>query len=105
MSALVYEGLGAAMAAGIVLALIGFHPESNPKGIGLALLTGFLGMGGALGFYYAVRIGKVSVVVMVTAMYPSIPILLGYFLLKEPISLKEGVGILFAFVALVLFAS
>jgi len=105
MSAMVYEALGAAIAGFSILAILGFHPESNPKGIGLAILTGVLGMVGALGFYYAVKYGKVSVVAVLTAMYPIVPIFLGYFLLKEPITLKEGLGILFAFVALILFAS
>jgi len=59
---------------------------------------------GALGFLFAVKSGKVSNVVMFTAMSPILTILLAYLLLKEPITLREGLGMLFAFAALFLIA-
>ena len=105
MSALIFEAVGAVIMGFAVLALMGFQPEIHPKGIGLGILTGILGLAGALGFLFAVKSGKVSVVAMFTAMAPIVTILLAYFLLKEPITLKEGLGMVFAFVALFLFVT
>jgi transporter family protein len=104
MSAIIFESIGVIIVAVVVLWLLGFHPEIHPKGVGLAILTGIIGMIGALGFLFAVKSGKVSNVVMFTAMSPILTILLAYLLLKEPITLREGIGILFAFAALFLIA-
>lgn len=103
MSALVFEAIGVIIVGLIVLSFLGFRPEVHPKGIVLAILTGIIGMTGALGFLMAVKTGKVSIVAMVTAMAPIVTILLAYFLLSERISLKEGLGIVFAFAAISLF--
>jgi transporter family protein len=105
LSAMVYEVIGTAIMGLIVLILIGFRPEIHPKGISLAIITGILGISGALGFLFAVKSGKVSIVAMFTAMSPVVTILLAYFFLKEPITLKEGVGILCAFAAIYCFAA
>ncbi len=104
MSAVIFESIGVIIVGVVVLCLLGFQPEIHPKGVGLAILTGILGMIGALGFLFAVKSGKVSNVVMFTAMSPILTILLAYLLLKEPITLREGLGMLFAFAALFLIA-
>jgi transporter family protein len=105
MSAVIFEAIGVIIAGLVVLALVGFRPEVHPRGVGLAVLTGLLGVTGALGFLFAVKAGKVSVVAMLTAMYPLMTLLLSHFLLKEPITLKEGLGILCALAAIVLFVT
>ena len=105
MSAMIFEAVGVIIMGFIILAVVGFRPEAHPKGVGLAVITGVLGITGALGFLFAVKSGKVSVVAMFTAMSPVITILLAHFLLKESITLKEGLGMLCAFAALVLFAT
>ncbi len=105
MSAVVYESLGALVMGGVVLAILNFRPEVDARGVCLALATGMLGIAGALGFLFAVKSGKVSVVSMFTALSPLITVALGYLLLKEPITLKEGLGILCAFIAIFLFSS
>lgn len=105
MSAIVYESLGALAMGGIVLAILGFRPDVHAKGICLAVATGMLGLTGALGFLFAVKSGKVSVVAMFTALSPLITIALGVLVLKEPITLKEGLGIVCAFIAIFLFSA
>ena len=105
MSAVVYESTGALLMGLIVLGLLDFRPDVNIHGIFLAVLTGMLGMAGGLAFLFAVRSGKVSVVAMFTSLSPLITIALGYFVLKESITLKEGLGILSAFIAIVLFSA
>ena len=103
MSASVYEGIGSAVFALIIFFFLGFKPDVHPKGISLAFATGLLGMLGALFYLIAMPKGKVSVIATISALNPIITIALAYFILKEPISLKEGVGMVFAFIAIILF--
>jgi len=105
MSALLYNIVGAFIVGIVILYLLNFSPQIHAKGIALAIFMGTLGILGALGMLYAMRQGKVSVVTVVSALYPLVSILLAYFILKEPVTLKEGVGIAFALVALVLFST
>ena len=105
MSAVVFEAVGVAVAGVIGLTMVGFRPDLHPKGMGLAILTGLLGMVGALAFLIAVKSGKVSVVALFTGMSPVVTILLAHFLLSEPITLREGLGMLCAFAAMALLAA
>jgi transporter family protein len=99
----VFEGLGSAIFALIILFTLSFKPEIHPKGVSLAFITGLLGMLGALFYLFAMLKGKVSVIATLVALNPVITIGLAYFFLKEPITLKEGVGMVFALIAIVLF--
>ncbi len=102
-SAIVWEVLGA-LTVGIVAAgILKFRPETHWKGALFAFLTGISGTLGVMFFFFAVNRGKASVVVTLTALYPVVTILLAFLLLEEAISLKQGVGIGFALVAMVLF--
>ncbi len=105
MSAVVYESIGALVMGGIVLAILDFRPDVNARGICLAVVTGMLGIAGGLGFLFAVKSGKVSVVAMFTSLSPLITIVLGYLVLNESITVKEGLGVISAFVAIFLFAA
>jgi transporter family protein len=105
MSAVVYEGLGSTVFAIIILLVMGFRLETHPKGMSLAFVTGILGMLGALFYLFAMPKGKVSVIATITALNPIITIGLAYFFLKEPITLKEGVGMIFALIAIILFTT
>ena len=105
MSALLYNIVGAFIVGIVILYLLNFSPQIHAKGIALAVFMGTLGILGALGMLYSMRQGKVSVVTVISALYPLVSILLAYFILKEPVTLKEGVGIVFALVALVLFST
>ena len=103
LSASVFEGLGSAIFALIILFTLSFKPEIHPKGVPLAFITGLLGMLGALFYLFAMTKGKVSVIATLVALNPVITIGMAYLFLKEPITVKEGVGMVFAFVAIVLF--
>jgi transporter family protein len=105
MSAMVYESIGVGIMGGVVLITLGFRPEVHAKGIGLAIVTGVLGITGALGFLFAAKSGKISIVAVLTAMSPVITILLAHFFLKEPITVREGLGLLCAFAAIYLFTT
>lgn len=104
-SAIVYEVAGTMVVGLLALALVGFRPEVNAKGILFAVLTGVTGLLGTLFFFYAVRSAKVSVVVSLTALYPMITILLALIFLREPISIRQLLAIILAMAALLLFAT
>lgn len=103
-SALVYETLGGLVVGIIVLIIIGFKLDFHTKGISFAFLAGFAAMVGALFFLYAVTKGKTALVVSLTALYPLVTVVLASLIIKEPLTIKEGFGILFALIAMVLFA-
>jgi len=104
-SVLVYEVIGAIIVGMAVLFLVNFKPEVNAKGITFAILTGIAGTLGALFFIFAVSRGETSVVVTTTALYPLVTITLAFLILKEPITIKQGVGMIFAFAAMMLLST
>lgn len=56
-------------------------------------------------FIMALRNGPTMPVVLVTSMYPMITLLLSVIFLKQGLSLKHGLGMIFAILALILFAT
>lgn len=104
-SAMIFEVLGAMLVALIVLMSMDFKPDLNPKGVGLAVLTGVFGVCGALAYLYAVSKGPVSLVSIATAMYPIITVFLAWGLLKETLGLKQLAGVVLGLFALWLIAS
>ena len=103
--AMVYQVGGAVIFGIVLLAWIGFRPQVEPRGIAFAVAAGICGMGGAFLYLLAVSKGKVSIIVFISAMYPVVTIALSYIFLHETISLKEGIGMVFALAAIVLFST
>jgi transporter family protein len=104
-SAVVFEALGGTVVALAVLVVIGFRPETDVRGVALAMLTGVLGVLGALGYLYAVMRGPVTLISTVTALYPILTVMLAYGLLQEPVSLRQAVGIVLALIAISLLTT
>jgi len=104
-SIVIYEVLAGLIIGVVFLCLLGFKPEIHPAGILYAILTGVAGLMGGLFYLFAVAQGKVSVVVTLTALYPMITIALGAFLLKLPVTLKQGCGMVLAVLSIVLLAT
>jgi transporter family protein len=105
VSALIFQVAGAMVIGLFCLALTGFHPETHPRGILFALLTGISGVLGTLFYFMAASRGKIGVVVSITALYPLITILLAFFFLKEPLTFKQLLGMFFSLVAILLFTT
>jgi len=103
-SALIYEVAGAALVGLLTLALVGFRPDTHPRGVLFAVLTGVAGMLGTLFYFAAAKSGKITVVVSITALYPLITILLASIFLKEPITAKQLAGMVLALIAIVLLS-
>ncbi len=103
-SILIYGALGSLIIGIIVLSFLGFKPEIHIKGIIFGGLAGITITLGTLFFLSALSKGKVSVVVPMTALYPLITIILSFLLLNEQITIKQGIGIILAIIAMILFS-
>lgn len=104
VSVLFYGVLGAAVSGITGLLVMGFRPEGQPLGISYALISSIVGTAGAFFYYFALSRYKASVVITLTALYPMVTIVLSFIILKEGITLKQGIGILFALLAVVFFS-
>lgn len=104
-SAILFEVLGGAIVAlGVLLSLHG-KPDIHPKGVLLAITTGILGFGGALCFLYAASKGPISLVAILSALYPVIALVLAMMFLHESITIKQGLGIILGLGAMVLITT
>ncbi len=104
--ALVYQTLGGLPVLFLVLAWLRFRPAYHPHGVLYAFLTGLAGAVGTLCFFAALqRAPSTTSVVMVTALYPLVVILLALIFLREPLTLRQGVGAILALIALVLLSA
>jgi len=103
-SVLVFQAVGSAIVGLGVLLAVRDQVQWQATGAFWAIVTGLFGMLGSLFFIRAISHGKVTTIVTITALYPLISIVLALIFLKEPFSLKQGLGIIFALTALVLFS-
>lgn len=104
-SAFVYEVSGELIIALFMLASLGFKPSFHSKGTPLALLAGVFGGLGVYWYLVAAQRGGVSQLVSLTALYPIITVMLGVFLLNDPITAKQMLGIVLAIIAVILVAT
>jgi drug/metabolite transporter (DMT)-like permease len=87
-----------------IVALFMRQPAMPPRNLwGLVILNGILDVTGN-GFYaLAARTGRLDVAAVLGALYPASTVLLAWLLLKEKISAIQMVGIMLAFLAIILF--
>lgn len=104
-SGIVYQGLGSLLVAVFVLFSLNSRPDVHPTGIALAVITGVLGTLGALCFLVAISRGPVSLVAAFTALAPVLTILLAKVILNDPITPRQGLGIVLAIGATLLIAT
>jgi len=101
---LIIESVGTLIVVGVLLASMKFRVGADLRGTAYALAAGLAGALGSLFFLLALSRGKASVVVTMTAIYPLVVIILSALFLKEPLTLKQGAGIVLAMAAMVLFS-
>jgi bacterial/archaeal transporter family protein len=87
-----------------VFLISGFEIEKKGLGIGYSMLAGIVGSIGTIFFYLALRNGKASVVVPLTALYPLVTVILSFLLLKEHISAVNLAGVFLALIAGILLS-
>ncbi len=104
-SALLWEVAGMLLAGLCLFASNRFQAAFHPRGVLFAMLTGLCGLSGTLFFFAAARQGKISVVASFTALYPLVTILLAVLLLGESLSLRQGIGMVLALIAISLLSS
>ena len=101
-SAMVYQTLGSAVGALVILATLRFRLPVQVKGITFSILAGIAGVVGTQFLLMALNEGKASVVVPVTALYPIGVILLAVLVLKEALTLRQVCDVLLSLVAIYL---
>lgn len=87
-----------------VLATSEFPLEVTVGGFFFAVLAGICSSLGGVLFLQALSRGNASIVIPFTALYPLITIILSFTILRETITVKQGVGIALALISMVLLA-
>jgi transporter family protein len=97
--------IAAVLAGAVMLATGGIPPGFTMRGTLYAFLAGISSALAVLLFLASVRRGNASVVITFTALYPLVTIVLSVVILKETISIQQGIGIILALIAMVLLAA
>jgi len=100
-----YSSIGVLISGVIALVLLDFKPDLSAKGSAYGLLNGLASGIACIFFILALRKGPTMPVVLVTSMYPLITLMLCMIFLKQGLTFKQGLGMIFALVALILFAT
>lgn len=100
-----YSSIGVLISGVIALVLLDFRPDLSIKGSAYGLLNGLASGIACIFFVVALRNGPTMPVVLVTSMYPMITLMFCMIFLKQGLSFKQGLGMVFALTALVLFAT
>lgn len=101
---LIWEVVGAIILGTGALFWTGFKLTFHPTGTALAVAAGFCGYLGTLFFLHALRSGPVSIVVAISALYPIFTIILAYFILHEPMTLRQMAGVALAMASVILIS-
>ncbi len=88
----------------VALKIIDFQLDLNLRAILLGSTVGFLGAGGQLILFEALRSGPAYLVFPIIALYPVVTVALSAVLLRERTGRRAGIGILLALPAIVLLA-
>ncbi len=88
----------------VALKIINWKLEFNPRSIILGAVIGFLGAGGQLILFEALRMGPAYIVFPFISLSPVVTILLSYWFLKERASKRGWVGIVLALLAIPLLS-
>ncbi len=93
-------------AAWLFVALAAFRNLSCPSvsGVVVAAVGGLFGGIASLAFFRALRLADVSVVLPLCNLYMILTVVLAFIFLREPIGIRQVVGIAFGLVAVMLLA-
>lgn len=90
--------------AAVALKVAGWRLDHDRRSLLLGSTVGFLGAGGQLLLFEALRSGPAYLVFPIISLYPVLTVILSVSLLKETASRRAWTGIVFAFVALPLLS-
>jgi uncharacterized membrane protein len=89
--------------AAYALARTGWQLQCDARSMLLGLAIGFLGAGGQMLLFHAVRVGPPYLIFPVIALSPIVTIVLSLLFLKERVRLQGAIGIAVALIALPMF--
>ncbi len=78
--------------------------DVHSQGFAYALLAGVVNVVAVVAFFIALGVGKASIVVPLTALYPVITIIISFLILSERITPLKGVGVALALAAILLLS-
>jgi|SRR5208282_3510855 len=82
-----------------------FDHAVTSTGIAVTVIGSLFMCIGTMGFSYACRAGAAAgQITILTALYPGITLLLSMFFLKEQVTFKQGIGMVFALVGFLLMS-
>ncbi len=98
------SALGAIIVVLVILTTGKLPLQLTAEGILFSVTAGICSSLGGLLFLHAVSKGEASVVITFTALYPVVTVILSFTMLREMITLKQGIGIVLALFSMVLLA-
>jgi transporter family protein len=104
-SAMIYQVLGGLVIGLAVLINLNFKVDFNIPGMVYGLAIGLLGFFGALMYLVAASKGPLVLVAPLTSLYPIGVIVLGFLILGETVTTKQGIGIGLSMLAIYLISS
>ncbi len=102
---ILFQTVGVLAFAVVVLVLERFHVAWTAPGFTWSALGGFFAFIGFLTFFAALVDGKASTVVVMSALYPLVTILVSIAFLHEKLTGRQSIGIVLALVASALLAT
>lgn len=97
-----YTTLGWACTVGILILFRGVPFPVTWRGALFSFIVGLIASAVFVPFVLALSKGKASVVVTVTALYPLVTLLLAFLFLHEAVTVRQGMGMLLALLAVIL---
>ena len=104
-SSFIYQVMGALIVGMAAYAFLGFRMGMDARGAFWGISYGALAMLGGLFYLLAVNKGSVSIVTTISGLYPVVTIVLALLLFREPVTLKQGFGMLMALAAIALMST
>lgn len=105
LSVTFYSSIGVLISGIIALILLGFKLDFSLKGSIHGVLNGLASGIACVFFILALRNGPTMPVVLITSMYPLVTLLLCMVFLDQKLTFRHGLGMAFAILALILFAT
>lgn len=102
---ILFQTAGVLAFALVVLVLERFHVRWTAPGFAWSALGGFFAFIGFLTFFAALVDGKASTVVVMSALYPLVTILVSIAFLHEKLTGRQSIGIVLALLASALLAT
>lgn len=82
--------------------VVKFPKDLNVSGVTFSVLGGLSMAAGSLAYFFALKKGGAGEITTVTALYPALTLLMSMLLLKETISLRQGIGVALALISFIL---